>query len=323
MPNASLQTNRSFSYPAMASAGLADFVIEALEPVSIAGPAALLERTLISPYVWPDRDGTYRLLVGAVPPKGLRTDTGEIWAGRSDDGLAFVMADAPCLVAGPSTEDCGGVEDPSVHLCRNGDYLVYYTGIHGHRHRGRLLAAQGKDLGALRKIGPAMPVEPGGGSTKAASLFCAGSKSWRLFYEYADDHASRIGLAAASGPRGPWTLRPSPLRPRENCWDRWHLSTGPIVSPPSDFPVMFYNGATEDGRWRIGWALLDSHGDRVIDRCVEPLLTPPPVKDRSATDIAFAASAFTQGDLIWLYYALEDRRPMRALIRRIPGRNAH
>ena len=79
---------------------------------------------------------------------------------------------------------------------------------------------------------------------------------------------------------------------------------------------MFYNGATRDARWRIGWIAFDRDCRTVVDRCIEPLLTPPPVEDRTATDIAFAASVIVQDGEIWLYYSLEDRRLARARLRR-------
>ena len=83
-----------------------------------------------------------------------------------------------------------------------------------------------------------------------------------------------------------------------------------------NFPVMFYNGATHDARWRIGWVAFDRDCRRVVDRGIEPLVTPPPVDDRTATDIAFAASVIEHRGAIWLYYSLEDRRLARARIRR-------
>jgi len=43
---------------------------------------------------------------------------------------------------------------------------------------------------------------------------------------------------------------------------------------------------------------------------------PPPAKDRTATDIAFAASCLVEEDGIRLYYSLEDRILRRALVRR-------
>ena len=104
--------------------------------------------------------------------------------------------------------------------------------------------------------------------------------------------------------------------PREGGWDNWHLSTGPMLMDRADQPVMFYNGATRDARWRIGWIAFDAKCQRVTDRCVQPLITPPPVDDRTATDIAFAASVIKQGDDIWLYFSLEDRRLARARLRR-------
>ena len=79
---------------------------------------------------------------------------------------------------------------------------------------------------------------------------------------------------------------------------------------------MFYNGATHDARWRIGWISFDADFKTVTGRGIEPLLVPPPATDREATDIAFAASTIVESDHIALYYSLEDRILRRALIRR-------
>ena len=79
---------------------------------------------------------------------------------------------------------------------------------------------------------------------------------------------------------------------------------------------MFYNGATHDARWRIGWVTFDPNFTRITDRGEEPMLVPPPAKDRTATDIAFAASTVVQPDGgIHLYYSLEDRMLARAHVR--------
>src|SRR3546814_14499677 len=86
-----------------------------------------------------------------------------------------------------------------------------------------------------------------------------------------------------------------------------------LMNDPNS-PVMFYNGATRDARWRIGWVAFDRDCRRVIDRGIEPLIIPPPVDDRTATDIAFAASVIVRDSAIWLYYSLEDRRLARAAI---------
>ena len=78
---------------------------------------------------------------------------------------------------------------------------------------------------------------------------------------------------------------------------------------------MFYNGATADARWRIGWVSFDPGFTRVTGRGLEPMLVPPPARDRIATDIAFAASAVVEDDLIALYYSVEDRALRRAMVR--------
>ncbi|MGZ5791666.1 MAG: glycosidase, partial [Croceibacterium sp.] len=91
--------------------------------------------------------------------------------------------------------------------------------------------------------------------------------------------------------------------------------TGPVVQQPGFDPVMFYNGATIDARWRIGWISFDADYTRVTGRCVEPMLVPPPAAERSAADMAFAASTVIEGDMIALYFSLEDSTLRRAMVR--------
>jgi len=139
---------------------------------------------------------------------------------------------------------------------------------------------------------------------------------WRLFYEYARDNASRIGLALADDLAGPWISVDDPFMVREESWDNWHLSTGPIVARKGEPPVMFYNGATADARWRIGWVAFDENYSQVIARGIEPLIMPPPPELRSCPDIAFAASCLDDGNTIELYYSLDDQVLRRARIHR-------
>jgi predicted GH43/DUF377 family glycosyl hydrolase len=122
----------------------------------------------------------------------------------------------------------------------------------------------------------------------------------------------------ASGPtaKGPWTVKPDPFGIREDSWDNWHLSTGPMTQVGGQNPVMFCNGATHDARWRIGWISFDPDFTRVTGRGVEPMLVPPPAVDRTSTDIAFAASTVMEGDRIALYYSLKDWMLRRAMVRR-------
>lgn len=156
----------------------------------------------------------------------------------------------------------------------------------------------------------------GEGNIKEATLAEGADGQFRLFYEYARDNASRIGMAIGPTVEGPWTVVADPFPVRDDGWDNWHLSTGPIVQQDGRDPVMFYNGATADARWRIGWISFSPNFDRVTGRGVEPLLMPPPAKERDATDIAFAASCLVMDEDIWLYYSLEDKILRRARIHR-------
>jgi predicted GH43/DUF377 family glycosyl hydrolase len=293
-----------------------DFNVQALEPLSLNGPSAIEERDLMSPYVWLEPDGRYGIMVRAVPRASAdRTDTGVIWAGWSDDGRVFDMDPEPAIVPGPGELDIGGVEDPTVQRFDDG-YVVYYTGVSRDFCHGEMLYAAGPGIDKLEKKGVALASTKSMGNTKEATLGRTADGDWRLWYEYAADNASRVGLAIGPDVAGPWEEQPPPFLPRQNSWDNWHLSTGPMLLSDPDFPVMFYNGATADARWRIGWVAFDRDCRHVVDRGIEPLITPPPVEDRTATDIAFAASLIVKNDQTWLYYSLEDRHLHRARIRR-------
>jgi len=294
--------------------------VEALDCVTIAPGSAVDGMDLMSPFVWQE-GAIYRAMVRGVPrPMGPADPTGLIVGGRSSDGLNFVMDAGLAIRPGPNPDDAGGCEDPTVLKTAAG-YLVYYTGVDRARSQGALIVASGPDLQSLTKRELALKAPPGEGNIKEATLAQTPGGDWRLFYEYAANEtggigASRIGMARGPSSQGPWTVMPDPFVVREDSWDNWHLSTGPMTMIAGQDPVMFYNGATVDARWRIGWISFDPEFTRVTGRGLEPLLMPPPATDRASTDIAFAASTVIEGDLIALYYSLEDRLLRRALIRR-------
>jgi beta-1,2-mannobiose phosphorylase / 1,2-beta-oligomannan phosphorylase len=295
------------------------YVVEELQEVTldIAGPEGrLAHHDLMSPFVWTE-DDKFRLLVRVLRnPLRPGDPTGVIWGGDSDDGRCFRMRDAPAIVPGPGPDDAGGCEDPTVVHGEGGDYLVFYTGVDASGTQGSLLVARGPQLTSLHEQRVMLKAPEGEGNIKEATLAQGGDGQFRLFYEYAKDGASRIGMAAGPTVEGPWTVLDDPFSIREDSWDNWHLSTGPIVQQDGRDPVMFYNGATIDARWRIGWISFSPDFRAVTGRGLEPILLPPPAKSRDATDIAFAASCLVMGEDIWLYYSLEDKILRRALIRR-------
>lgn len=293
--------------------------VEALDEVTLDITGAggrLAGHDLMSPFVWTEGERC-RMLVRVVPnPLGPADPTGVIWGGDSSDGLHFVMRGAPAILPGPDDVDAGGCEDPTVVRGDKGDYLIFYTGVDARRRQGCLLVAQGPDLTSLTKQRVMLKAPEGEGNIKEATLARGADGRFRLFYEYAKDNASRIGMAVGPGVEGPWEVVQDPFSIREDGWDNWHLSTGPIVQRDGEDPVMFYNGATMDARWRIGWITFAPDFSRVTGRGLEPLLMPPPAKDRALPDIAFAASCLTRDQDILLYYSLEDSILRRALVRR-------
>jgi predicted GH43/DUF377 family glycosyl hydrolase len=293
------------------------YVVEQLDPLTVDGQSPVVEgMDLMSPFVW--REGPiYRMLFRAVPETmGPGKPTGVIGAAKSDDGLNFTVEPQPAIMPepDPAAHDAGGCEDPTVLLGDDG-YTVFYTGVDAAHEQGCLMVANGPSLDRLVKREVAIKARKGDGNIKEATLVRSRSGQWRLFYEYAHDNASRVGLATERRKGGPWTPLPVPFTTRENSWDNWHLSTGPIVRLPGLDPVMFYNGATADARWRIGWVTFDEDYCRVTGRCIEPMLVPPPPERRMADDIAFAASTVIEGDLIALYFSLEDSTLHRAMVR--------
>lgn len=295
------------------------YVVEEIEVVEldITGENGLLAgHDLMSPYVW-EVNGRIHLLVRVLKnPLGPSDPTGVIYAGLSDDGLLFRTRPEPAIIPGPDSIDAGGVEDPTVVLSSGDHLLVFYTGVDIRREQGSLLVAAGPDLDHLTKRAVMLKAPEGEGNIKEATVARGADGRYRLFYEYAKDQASRIGLALSDSPEGPWEVAADPFTIREDSWDNWHLSTGPIVARPGQAPVMFYNGATADARWRIGWIAFDENYSRVVARGVEPLIVPPPPKERTGTDIAFAASCLDrgEGDAV-LYYSLEDRLLRRARVK--------
>jgi len=291
------------------------YVVEQVDTVCLTASEPLKSMDWMSPYVWV-REGKLWLMMRGVPrPLGVDDPTGIIWCGCSEDGLTFLMDDKPAIVPGPEEIDAGGVEDPTVEPTDDG-LSVFFTGVEAGRRQGSLLLATGKDIHSLEKREVVLKAPEGEGNFKEATLLQAPNGSWRLFYEFARDNASRIGMACAAKLGGEWAQMKEMVPLRADSWDNWHLSPGPIIQCPGRDPVMFYNGATDDARWRIGWVTFNRDCDCITDRGVEPMLVPPPAKERAATDVAFAASAVLQDDgLIHLYYSLEDRMLSRAVVR--------
>lgn len=293
-----------------------DFNVEAIEPVTVSGPPEFAARNLMSPYVWLGTDGAFHLMVRAATRPGNTGDTGMIWHATSADGINFTTSDRPVIAPGPGPEDAGGCEDPTVVEASDGCYVVYYTGVDETGTHGEMLYAEGPSMDRLVKKGVAMASTPTEGNVKEATVDRTKAGGWRMFYEYAANEASLIGLALGEKINGPWNHQRQPFAPRPQSWDTWHLSTGPLLTSDKDRPVMFYNGATRDARWRIGWIAFDAEYSCVVDRCIEPLIVPPPADDRTATDIVFAASIVIADGQPWLYYSREDALLFRAAVRR-------
>lgn len=287
---------------------MAGWHVVGIEPITMHRTNRLANMYVLSPFVWRE-DDLFRLLVRAVPRRDdePRLKMAEIWYGTSEDGHHFEMESAPTIFPGPDLADLDGCEDPTVHI-DGGTLRVWYTGYNEQQKTGRLLLARGPSVGKLAKAGLAIDSMPGFTNPKEATVAAVGDESWRMYFEYAHDGASLIGQAATDDLDGPWSdVAPSPIMPRVDRWDCWHLSAGPIIGEGTRRPTMFYNGATQDATWRIGWATFDQRLTKVLERCEEPLIEPQGPLSEGSTDIAFAASAVEIEDRVLLYYSQSDQ----------------
>jgi len=292
------------------------FVVTFIEPLTIHSESPLREMYKLSQFVW--REGNeYHVLIRAVPhSENPAEKIARIYHGRSHDGLTFDMDAEPAISPGPSEDDKGGCEDPTLAIV-DGTYYVYYSGWNEREKRGQLMLASGSAPDRLEKRGVALQSTSAQQNPKEATIAQAGDGTWRLFYEYACEDSSRIGIAAGPSVSGPWSPAGSPCEARPDSWDGWHLSTGPLCAGDSGESVMFYNGAGRDAHWRIGWVMFDKKLSRVTARSRDPILAPPAKREPHATDIAFAASAVEEDGAVALYYSIADKDMYRALIRRI------
>jgi predicted GH43/DUF377 family glycosyl hydrolase len=288
------------------------FEVIADERLTIHAKEPLASYYQLSPFVWESNDGLH-IMIRAVNYSDVASKkVARIFHGTSPDGLNFYMDSTPAIAPGPTAEDRDGCEDPTV-IPQAGDLVVYYTGWDQSRLQATLMLARGTSAYELRKLGPAMCSTPRLTNPKEAEVVRAADGTWRLFFEFASDGASRIGLARAGNLEGPWQFAGIPFENRMLGWDAFHLSTGPTVLVAGD-PVMFYNGANQDASWRIGWVRFDANYNRVVERCDLPLIVPPAPTDGDDRDIAFAASAIRDGDLIRVYYSVADQYMRRATV---------
>ena len=285
--------------------------MERIDPLSLRGPDEFSRCELMSPYVWRETDGLFGVLVRAVPEEGDAASTGSVWYGRGCDGLSFDMEDVPVLSPGPGLLDLCGCEDPTV-VSDGNELIVFYTGLDEHGD-GHLLWASGPDVHSLKKHGVAASSFQGERDIKEAEVVVRDGR-WTMCYEYARAEASMIGYAEGEGPTGPWRETRHEFGARDGYFDSWHLSPGPMLLGDPDHPIMFYNGATHDARWAIGWVVFDYADNLVLDRCEVPLIGSP--GEDGGRDIAFAASLIDEGDTVHLYFSYNDRTCHRAVIAR-------
>ena len=294
------------------------FELVRLDEMTFTVSSKLSEMYMLSPCVWQE-SGRFEILLRVVNRSANPAEkVARIHYGSSANGLHFALDEVPVIAPGPDlagSYDSGGCEDPTLARV-DGVYYVYYSGWNEQIKRGELLLAAGSDIHLLEKRGIALASSAQAANPKEATIVQAPDGTWRLFFEYAHDNRSKIGLARAGDVAGPWEVLAPLFEARPETWDCWHLSTGPVLNSQPDAPVMFYNGSTANAQWRIGCVVFDAGYTRVVARSQLPIVLPHVKRNPDDTDIAFAASAIEANGLISLYYSVADQYVMRAVIRR-------
>jgi predicted GH43/DUF377 family glycosyl hydrolase len=294
------------------------FRLDAMDEITYDASPELGAMYKLSPFVWSTNERFELLLRVVNHDDDASRKIARIHYGTSLDGVHFALDDIPVIAPDPDpgAVDNGGCEDPSLATV-DGVRYVYYTGWNARAKRGELLLASGGDLRHLVKRGIALASSEAARNPKEAEIVRVEDGSWRLFFEYAHDDRSKIGIARSSNVDGPWQVLAPLFEARHDLWDNYHLSTGPVLTSNADFPVMFYNGATQGAQWRIGWVVFDRAYTRVVARSHEPIILPHFKRQTDDTDIAFAASAIDIEGEIHLYYSIADQYVVRAKIHRV------
>lgn len=289
-----------------------------MDEISYGCAPELQDMYKLSPFVWRENDRFELLLRVVNRDADASRKVARVHYGQSSDGVHFDLEPVPVIAPDPAVDayDNGGCEDPTLAIAGSTRY-VYYSGWNEHFKRGELLLASGDDVHRLVKHGIALPSTEATHNPKEAEIVPVADGSWRLFFEYAQDNRSKIGIARSANVDGPWEILPPLFAARPETWDAFHLSTGPVISSNPDFPVMFYNGATRDVQWRVGWVVFDATYSRVVARSIDPIVLPHIKRNHDDTDIAFAASAIEIDDAIHLYYSVADQYVVRAQIHRV------
>jgi beta-1,2-mannobiose phosphorylase / 1,2-beta-oligomannan phosphorylase len=270
-------------------------------------PPELANFFALSPFVVRSEHGYEMLLRLVNPSDDPAKKVSRIYHASSTDGIAFDVGPEVIAPGDWDDSDGAGCEDPTV-VGNAGAYSVFYSGYNAVHNSTSMLRAAGTSLTNLTKMGLVFRPDAVHRNTKEAALVKT-PNGFRMFFEYAQGGASLIGVADAARIEGPWAFGGSPLVPRPSSFDSWHLSPSSAIACADGTHILFYNGASKEAVWRIGYALLDQSGTVVLDRPEKPLIEPFGLTGDD-TNIAFAASAVVEDSKnACVYYSVADRRP--------------
>lgn len=99
------------------------------------------------------------------------------------------------------------------------------------------------------------------------------------------------------------------MGPREGLWDAAKVG---IAGPPLKVEkgwLMFYHGVSRSGRYRVGAALLDSTGTKMLSRTADPIFEPRESYELQGevSNVVFPCGTVIRNDTVFMYYGGGDK----------------
>ncbi len=201
-----------------------------------------------------------------------------------------------------------GCEDP--RLTRIGDTLyLCYTAYDGVHPPAGALATLSKEKFLKRDFSWSTPklITPVGANDKDVCIFESTSegKVHMLHRVEPDICLDTIALSELDNRLTASTIF---MKPRPHLWDSKKIGAAGVPIKVSEGWLMIYHGIDGDKAYRLGAALLNEDGTKVLSRTNEPILEPVDVWEKrgNVPDVVFSCGSVLRGDTLFIYYGGAD-----------------
>ena len=235
--------------------------------------------------------------------KNYTTSMSHLQIARSKDGENFKIDDKP-FITGDNKYETLGTEDP--RITKIGDkYYITYTAV---SHCGiSVMLCVTEDFKTCKKLGVIFPPD-----NKDVVLFPD-----KINGKYYALHRPMTGFGkpdiwlSESPDLMCWGNHRHIMGTRHKMWDSGRIGACCVPFLTDEGYLEIYHGATEDDRYCIGAALLDSEEPwKVLKRSKTPILAPEAEYEKNGFfgGVVFSCGCVVEGDNLSLYYGGADTR---------------